>query len=240
LSTSDAALALHANRLLAALPPAECRQLLPELRVVPLRHRAVLHQPRHALPYVYFPIAGVISMLAVTADAGEIEVGLVGSEGMAGLPAFLGAKTAPMQYLVPVPGQALRLPSEFLRERAYAGGPLHRLLLRYTNVLFTELSQSVACNSLHTVAQRCSRWLLMTQLRAGADEFPLTHDFLATILGVRRASVSEVARALQESGLIRYARGRLAVLDHKGLAATACECFRNGQEEMERLDYLCE
>src|SRR5207302_934701 len=139
------------------------------------------------------------------------------------------------QYVVQMPGQALRMRSEVFRARAGAEGPFNRLLRRYTNVFLTQLAQSVACNSLHTVEQRCCRWLLMTHERAGSDEFPLTHKFLAGMLGVRRASVSEVARGLRQEGLIRYGRGLLTVLDREGLAEAACECYRVVQTEFDRL-----
>jgi CRP-like cAMP-binding protein len=221
--------------LLATLHPAWQRRLLPDLELVPLAQKAVLHEPGQPLGHVYFPVSGVISMVAVMATGGRIEVGLVGHEGLAGLPVFLGEETTPSRYVVQVPGQALRMRAQAFRARAAGDGPLHRLLLRYTGAFLTQLAQSVACNGLHSVEQRCCRWLLMTHVRARRDRFPLTHEFLAGMLGVRRASVSEVARGLQRAGLIRYVRGQLAVLDRAGLAAAACECHRVVQSHFDRL-----
>jgi CRP-like cAMP-binding protein len=223
------------NQLLAALPPGESRRLAHDLESVPLTYKAVLHQPGLAIPHVFFPTSGVVSLVTVTADGKRIEDGLVGPEGLIGLPVFLGSDIAMYQAIVLVPGQALRITADAFRTRVNGDGALHRVLLRYTNAFLTEVMQSVACNALHTVKQRCCRWLLMTQVRAGTDDFRITHEFLAGMLSVRRASVSEVAQSLEDAGLIRCGRGYVKILDRRGLGAAACECHHVVQAEFDRM-----
>jgi CRP-like cAMP-binding protein len=159
----------------------------------------------------------------------------VGTEGMAGLPVFLGGQAASAQCIVQVPGQALRMSAHVFRAQVNGDSNLHGLLQRYTHAFLTHLSQSVACNSLHSIEKRCCRWLLMTQRRARADRFPMTHEFLAAMLGVRRASVTEVAQTLQAARLIRYKQGQVTVLDRQGLETSACECYSIVEEEFSRL-----
>jgi CRP-like cAMP-binding protein len=224
-----------ANRLLARLPEADYRRLLPHLHAVPLAFRQVLHRARTAIEHVYFPARGVCSALTVMSDGAAIEVASVGSEGMVGLSAVFGAGTSPNEVIVQVAGEALRVTAEELRDMAAGDGPLRRRLVLYHDAYQAQVSYSVACNGLHQVAQRCCRWLLMTHDRAGSDALPLTHEFLAIMLGVRRASVTEVLRPLQERGLIATGRGQITVLDRAGLEAASCECYRRAREEYDRL-----
>ncbi len=232
---SDAPGRTPANRLLAALPRRAYRRLLPRLEPVSLLFRAVLQEPSRPIPFVYFPSSGVVSVVIPPDGVGDgVEVGLVGREGVIGLPVFLGADSTPARWVVQVPGEALRTPAEEFRAHA-ARRPLHDLLLLYANAFLAQVSQSVACNALHPVEERLCRWLLTVHTRVDSDVFPLTHEFLGAMLGVRRASVTEAARGLQEAGLIRYGRGRLEVLDRAGLESAACGCHRAAQAELDRL-----
>jgi CRP-like cAMP-binding protein len=224
-----------ANRLLAALPPAEYRRLLPRLEAVGLPFRQVLYPPGGPIDHVYFPSRGVVSVVAVMADRRTIEVGLVGREGVVGAGAILGDPTSPYKVLVQVEGDGVRIGTEDFRAAAGPGGPLHRLLARYHAAFLTQVSQSVACNGLHPVARRCCKWLLMTQDRMGAESFGLTHEFLGKMLGVRRASVTDVLRPLEADGLVGHTRGRVTVRDRAGLEAAACECYRFVRDQFDRL-----
>jgi CRP-like cAMP-binding protein len=226
MSLSDA----PANRLLAALPAAEQAALVPHLDLVSVPARTPLYEPGEPIRHVYFPVAGVVSLLA-----GDIEAGVVGPEGMVGLPVFLGIEHSPGPCLVQIPLQAMRMAADDFRSRVAPDSALHELLLRYTHFLLCQVSQSLACCSAHEVQQRLCRWLLMVHDRAGTDQFPLTQEFMASMLGVRRASVSEVAARLQERGLIRYSCGQVSVLDRAGLEETSCECFRLLRAECERV-----
>jgi CRP-like cAMP-binding protein len=223
------------NQLLARLPPKEYQRLLPRLELVPLALKHVLYEARSSIDYAYFPVRGVMSALTVMEDGRAIEVATIGDEGMVGLPLLVGAKTTANRVIVQVPGEALRMAEDVLREEAGRDGPLRRVLVLYHTAFLAQVSQAVACNGLHSVHQRCCRWLLMTQDRAHSDVFPMTHEFLAEMLGVRRSSVSEVLEPLKEQGLIRYSRGKLTVLDREGLKAGSCECYRTINEEFGRL-----
>jgi CRP-like cAMP-binding protein len=223
------------NQLLARLPPEDYKRLLPRLELLPLELKYVLYEARTPIRHAYFPSRGVVSALTVMEDGRAIEVATVGNEGMVGLPLLVGAKTAANRVIVQVPGEALRLGQDVLREEVSRDSALRRLLILYHTAFLAQVSQAVACNGLHSVHQRCCRWLLMTQDRAQADVFPMTHELLAEMLGVRRSSVSEVLEPLQEQGLIRYSRGKFTVLDRAGLKAGCCECYRRVNEEFERL-----
>jgi CRP-like cAMP-binding protein len=164
-----------------------------------------------------------------------VEVGTIGKEGMDGLPVFLGAQTAPLTSFCQVPGDAARMTADAFRSEVGPGDRLHELLRRFTEATLVFAAQSSACNRLHPVEQRCSRWILHTHDRVGRDEYSLTQEFLAQMLGVRRASVSEVASSFQEEGLISYRRGNLRILDRSGLEAVTCECHSVITKEFERL-----
>lgn len=214
------------NRLLAALPEPVYRGCLAAGGPVYLEQHQPLIEQGQPITAVYFPYGAVASLLIPMADGSAVEAATVGNEGMVGLPVFLGAGSLPMTAVTQVPGRALRLGVAVFRERLTAAdGPLHAVLARYAQTMFTQLAQNVACNRLHRVEQRCARWLLMTADRVDRNEFPLTQEFLAEMLGVRRASVSETASRLAQRGLIRYARGVITILDRAGLEQASCECY---------------
>jgi CRP-like cAMP-binding protein len=214
------------NRLLGTLPRREYQALLPFLAEEELEHAAVLYEPGEAIRFVYFLESGLVSLVAVMRNGALAEAGIVGREGMVGLPVFLGAGASPFRAVVQVPGTAWRMEADAFRDHVKRRRTLGAALHRYTQAFLTHLGQSSACNSHHSVEQRCCRWLLLAQERLGTREIPLTHEFLAAMLGVRRTGVTEVAGNLQRAGLIRYRRGRVEVLDREGLEAASCECFR--------------
>lgn len=223
------------NRLLAALPLAEYEQLQPDLEPVTLGLKQILYNSREAIEFVYFPNSGVISMVNFTEEGQSVEVGTVGNEGMAGLPIFWGTQDIPGQAFSQIPGEALRMSAAAFRQGVRPEGTLYRLLQRYTQALFNMVAQNATCNRLHSIEERCCRWLLMTQDRVGADSFPMTQDFMAQMLGVRRAGVSVVAATLQKTGFIRYSRGKITIVNRSGLEDITCECYRVINEEFERL-----
>lgn len=223
------------NRLLAALPPDEMHHLMPHLELMDMPLKYSFYTPNEPITHVYFITAGVASLLMVGENGEAVEVGTVGHEGMVGLPAFLGADSTPGLAFMQVPGTALRLPVEVFRREATIGTRLHALLQRYTQAMIVQMAQGMACNRMHTIEQRAARWLLMTQDRVGDATFPLTQEFLAQMLGVRRAGVSEVASTLQEEGLIRYSRGVITVLERAKLEARACVCYRIIEDEYDRV-----
>jgi CRP-like cAMP-binding protein len=223
------------NGLLARLPKKEFQRLLPRLQAVSLHLKHVLYQPRSAIDYAYFPIGGIVCQVAVMENGRSIELATIGNEGMVGLPVCFGVGESTARVVVQVGGLALRIQAGALREETRRDSLLRRLLLLYNVAFFKQVSQSVACNGLHTVRQRCCRWLLKSHDRTQSDELPLTHEFLAQMLGVQRSSLSEVLRPLQEEGLLRYGRGRMVILDRGGLEAAACECYRAVKEEFDRL-----
>jgi CRP-like cAMP-binding protein len=223
------------NRLLAALPKDEYARLLPRLVKVSLPLKDILHEANGPIPHVYFPLDGVVSLVIFTGGSLPVEVGSVGNEGLVGIPVFLGTDRSPARAIAQVPGAALRMEAEAFREEMRRAGPLPDLVRRYTQAIFTEISQSTVCNHLHSVEKRMCRWLLRTHDRVGADDFPLTQEFLAQMLAVRRPTVTAVAGVLQKAGLITYHRGRMTLLDRKGLEAASCECYRAVRKEFDRL-----
>jgi CRP-like cAMP-binding protein len=224
-----------ANRLLAALPPREYARLAPSLELVTLPFKAVLYEPGHVVADIHFPLSGAVSVISPADGRPDgIAVGVVGREGVAGLPVFLGVKSAFFRGVVQLPGQSLRMRAAEFNRRVRRGGTLHDLLLRFTHAFLIQVSRTVACNSLCPVEKRLCRWLLAVHDRAEGHQFPLTHEFLAGMLGVRRASVSDAARKLRDAGLIRYGAGRLTVLDRGGLESAACGCYRVVQDEARR------
>jgi CRP-like cAMP-binding protein len=223
------------NRILAALPRVDFERLRSALSVVTLEQKHSLWEPGQPIEVVYFPLDFVASILAVTKEGLQVEVGTVGNEGLVGLPVFLGAKTSPGRAFVQVPGQGERLDvSVFLRE-ALREGKLRDILHRYTLSFMTQVSQSFACNRAHPAPQRLARWLLVVRDRVGRNEFPLTHQFMGQMLAVRRATVTVTAGALQRARLISYRRGVITIRDGPGLEQIACECYWIVREEFERL-----
>jgi CRP-like cAMP-binding protein len=223
------------NRLLAALPQEEYERLLPKLEPVTLSLRQILYEPGEPIKYVYFPNNAVGSLLNLMQDGQTIEAATVGKEGMIGVPLLLGTNQIALQALIQIPGNGLRMKADVFQTEVYWGCPLHTLLLRYTQALMSQISQTAACNCLHKVERRFCRWLLMTQDRVDSNSFPLTHEFLSYMLGVRRSSVSEVAATFQSSGLINYHHGQMTIRDRQGLEASSCECYQNFNQEFKRL-----
>jgi len=222
------------NWLLAALPRAERARLGAKLEPVYLPLRQPVYDADAPIPHVYFPTNCVLSLVA-DVDGEVVEVGTVGNEGMAGLPVFLGTTTFPGKCFAQVPGDALRMRADALQDEVKGGGALHDRLLKYTHYLLAQATQSAACNRLHSAEERLCRWLLMTRDRVGGDQFPLTQEFMAQMLGVRRATVSLTASALQHAGLIKYSRGKLTVLNREGLEGASCGCYAVVKKELERL-----
>ncbi|HEX8354995.1 MAG TPA: Crp/Fnr family transcriptional regulator [Pyrinomonadaceae bacterium] len=217
---------LTRNHLLAALPREEYGRLLPHLESVPLPFMEVLYEGGETIRHVYFPDDGLISLLVVMEDETVREIGIIGNEGVLGIALALGMKTTTTRALVQLPGTAIRMKAGALRDELGRGGALPGVLRRYAHTLFTQVSQSAACVSSHAVDKRLSRWLLMTHDHAPGDEFEMKHEFLATMLGVTRSVVTRAAGRFQEAEMIRYTRGRVTVLDRRGLEAAACECYK--------------
>ena len=222
------------NRLLVALPSDDYDRLLPHLEKVSLPLRDILYEAHGPITHVYFPLSGVVSL--VIEDSGStLEVGIIGNEGMVGTPVFLGSERSPTRAIAQIPGEALRMEAKVFQKEMRRGGPLHGLVQRYTQTMINQISQSIVCNHRHSVEKRMCRWLLMSHDRVGADEFPLTHEFLAQMLGVCRPTVTAVAGSLQKTGLIIYHRGRITVLHRKGLETASCECYAVVANELDRL-----
>jgi CRP-like cAMP-binding protein len=226
---------LSKNQLLARLPPSEYERLTPELKAVRHPAKHILYRAYGPIDYVYFPIDGVISAMTIMDDGSAIEVATIGNEGIAGLSASFGSKTSPYEVMVQVEGDAMRMSVDVLKRETDKDGPLQKILSIYNVALQTQIGYSVACNGLHTIEKRCCRWLLTAQDRIDSDVLPLTHEFLSIMLGVRRASITEVLRPLQEQGLIDNGRGKIHIVDRKGLEASCCECYRRTKEEFVRL-----
>ena len=220
--------------MLSRLPPEELARLRPHLEIVQFEQRQLLFDAGQPIRSVYFPETTVVSLVNMLESGSTVEVGTAGREGMAGLPVFLGADVSSVRAFAQVPGLASRLDARTFLEVA-AKGTLQRLMLRYTDAFLTQVAQTAACNASHVVEERCARWLLMTHDRLDGDELPLTHEFLAFMLGVRRAGVTLALRALRDRGLIRYTRGRVTVVDRAGLERASCECYRSVRAHYERL-----
>jgi len=223
------------NRLLGALPPSELALLTPYLERVWLEQRAQLFAPEQPIVHVYFPDTAVISLVSRLGDGRSVEVGTAGSEGMAGLSLFLAEDTSSFEAFAQIAGTAHRMDAKEFVRLAATSEALHRMLLRYTQAFLTQVAQTAACNGAHLVEERCARWLLMTSDRVDGDEFALTHEFLAFMLGVRRAGVTVTMRALQDAGIIAYGRGRIGIVDRAALEAVSCECYRVVRDHFERL-----
>jgi CRP-like cAMP-binding protein len=213
------------NCILAALPRAEYRRCAPSLERVPLELRQLLFDVDEPIAHVYFCESAVVSVVSIMSDGTAVETATVGNEGMVGLPVFHGVDRTAAQAFCQIPGEALRMTTSAFQAELRHQGALGMLLGRYAEAMFTQVAQSSACNRVHPMRERCARWLLTTHDRVGGDEFPLTHRFLAQMLGVRRATVTEAAGSLQEAGLIEYRMGRVLVLDRLGLETASCECY---------------
>ena len=226
---------LTGSRLLVGLPEAEAAGLRAAAERVRPRMRQELYAQGGTMTHAYFPQGGVFSLLLDTAGAGTVEILTVGNEGVLGLDAVLGAAHSPTRAICQIAGWALRVPMPALREAAPPGGVLYGRLVRYAQARTTSLARSAACNRLHSALQRYARWVLTTQDRVGTDEFPITQEFLAQMLGVTRPTISQVGQELQAAGLVHHAQGRLTVDDRAGLEGVACDCYaavRTAYEEL--------
>jgi CRP-like cAMP-binding protein len=223
------------NRLLAALPPDAFAELAPALDPVELAFGQTLHEPGQAIRAVHFPEGGMVSMIAPLEDGHSVEVGIVGREGLVGLPVLLGADRTSTEAMVQMEGAALHIGAAELRAAFERSATLRSLLLRYAQAFHAQVAQTAACNGRHPVHARLARWLLMAHDRAGADEFPATHEFLSMMLGTGRPGVSVAAAVLQKAGAIGYTHGRMRVLDRAGLEAASCECYGTVREQFEYL-----
>lgn len=213
------------NLLLSMLPEEDYRSLLPHLEWLPTPLRFVVYEREKPIEYAYFPLSGAHSILTIMEDGAAIEVGTVGNEGFSTVDLLTGGDIATETTICQVPGETLRMPAKKFKEAIAGDTPLRRITLRYLQAYLSQVSQSVACNRLHSLEQRFARWILMSHDRASGDEFQMTQEFLADMLGVYRPSVSLVARTYQQAGLIKYNRGRITILDRAGLEDACCECY---------------
>jgi CRP-like cAMP-binding protein len=223
------------NLLLAALPATVYQQLRPRLELVEMELGHSLYESGGQLEYVYFPITGIVSLLYVTAGGNSAELAVVGCEGMIGVSLFMGGETTPNRAVVQSACRAYRLPVQALKAGFAEGGALQVILLKYTQALITQISQTAVCNLHHTVDQQLCRWLLLSLDRLSKNELHMTQELIANMLGVRRQGVTEAAGKLEKAGLIRYSRGLITVLDRPGLEKRVCECYEVVKRETDRL-----
>lgn len=223
------------NQILAALPENEYQRLAPYLQLVSLPIEKVILNPNEPIKEVYFPQQAMISLVSIMLDGSTTEIGLVGNEGMVGLTAILGGLSTTSRSVVQISGTAVKLPVNILVQEFNRGEKLHKLLLLYTQAFLTQVSQSAACNRQHTIEERLARWLLSVQDCVLDNELPLTQEFIANMLGIRRSGVTVAAGILQQAGIIKYTRGKITILNQEALEATSCECYRLVQNEFIRL-----
>jgi CRP-like cAMP-binding protein len=223
------------NHLLAALPAAEFERLSPHLELVPMPLGEALCESGARLDYVYFPTTSIVSLLYVLEDGASAEIAVVGNEGILGISLFMGGETTPSRAVVQSAGYGYRLAAQHLKHEFNRGGPVLHLLLRYTQALITQMTQTAVCNRHHSVEQQLCRWLLLSLDRLSTNSLAMTQELIADMLGVRREGVTEAAGKLQRQGLIRYSRGHIDVLDRPGLEQAVCECYAVVKAEFDRL-----
>lgn len=223
------------NQLLAALPEEARSRLAPHLEPVALRLGEVIQEAGARAGYIYFPVSGIISLLYVMQDGASGEIAIVGNEGLVGFPLLMGGGRTSSRAIVQIAGAASRIAARYAREEFDRAGAFQNILLRYAQALLTQMGQTAVCNRHHSVEQQLCRWLLMSLDRLPSNELQMTHELIANMLGVRREGVTEAAGALQRAGIIRYARGRIEVLDRPRLERTACECYEVVKKEFARL-----
>jgi CRP-like cAMP-binding protein len=223
------------NRLLAALSPEDLDPLRAHLEPVPLPQKRTLFAPNTPIDHIYFPQEGMVSLVQPLENGAMIEVGMIGNEGLVGAPVVLGTDSSPLEAMVQIPGSALRMHANALREEVDRCAALLRVLLRYVQALHIQVSLTAACNGRHTVPERLARWLLTAHDRASSDQLPLSHEFLSLMLGVRRAGVTVALGTLRAAGLIRNTHGQVNIIDRPSLEAASCECYRTVRNEYERL-----
>ena len=223
------------NHLLAALPEAEWQRWLPHLEPVELPLGKVLYESGSTLTHVYFPTTAIVSLLYVLESGASAEIAVAGNEGIVGVSLFMGGGSTPSRAVVQSAGEGFMLSSELMKKEFERAGPVMHLLLRYTQALITQMSQTAVCNRHHSLDQQLCRWLLLSMDRLPGDELVMTQELIANMLGVRREGVTEGAMKLQKAGLIRYARGHITVLDRPGLEQRTCECYAVVKKEYDRL-----
>jgi CRP-like cAMP-binding protein len=223
------------NHLLAGLPAADYERLSPHLELVHMPLGEVLYESGGRLQHVYFPTTSIVSLLYVMADGASAEIAVVGNEGVLGISLFMGGETTPSRAVVQSAGYGYRLKSQLLKQEFKRAGPMMHLLLRYTQALITQMSQTAVCNRHHSVEQQLCRWLLLSLDRLASFELTMTQELIANMLGVRREGVTEAAGKLRHAGVIRYNRGRITVLDRPRLEEEVCECYSVVKKEFDRL-----
>ena len=226
------------NHLLAALPAADFERLVAHLELVPLPLGEILYEPGARMRHVYFPTTSIVSLHYVMESGASAETAGVGNEGIVGVSLFMGGDSTPSSAVVQTAGHAYRLESRLLKDEFGRGGPLQSLLLRYTQALITQMTQTAACNRHHSIEQQLCRWLLLTLDRVSSRELTMTQELVASMLGVRRGGITEAAGNLQRAGVIKLRRGHISVVDRSGLETRACECYAVVKKELSRL--LCD
>ena len=225
----------HQNHLLGALPADDYRRIASDLELKPMGLGDVLYESGAKLRYVYFPTTCIISLLYVMEDGASAEIAIVGNEGILGISLFMGGNTTPSRAIVQSAGHAFRLRADLLRDEFERYGPTMHLLLRYTQALITQMAQTAVCNRHHSVDQQLCRWLLLSLDRLGSNELSMTQELIANMLGVRREGVTEAAGKLQKAGLIKHQRGKITVLNRRGVEKRCCECYQVVKTEFDRL-----
>ena len=223
------------NFLLASLPDVEFERVQTHLELTPLKLGRVLYESGDRLDYVYFPTTAIISLLYIMENGSTAEIGVVGNDGILGIALFMGGDTTPNRAVVQSAGEAFKMKASDLRDEFTLGGVFHNLLLRYTQALITQISQTAVCNRLHSVEQQLGRWLLLSHDRLSNDTLVMTHDLISNMLGVRREGVTMAARKLAARKLIKNVRGSITILDRQGLEQAACECYEVVNNEYNRL-----
>ena len=223
------------NHLLAALPAAEWQRWLPQLQSVEMPLGQVLYESGSNIKHVYFPTTSIVSLLYVMENGASAEIAVVGNEGIVGISLFMGGESTPSRAVVQSAGHGFRLDAQTMKDEFNRAGPVLHLLLRYTQALITQMSQTAVCNRHHSLDQQLCRWLLLSLDRLQGTDLVMTQELIANMLGVRREGVTEAAHTLQQVGLIRYARGHITVLDRKGLEERVCECYGVVKKEYDRL-----
>ena len=223
------------NRLLASLPADVWKRWLPQLELVDMPLGGVLYESGAVLSHVYFPTTSIVSLLYVMENGASAEIAVVGNDGLVGISLFMGGGSTPSRAVVQSAGKGFRMKAAVLKREFDQAGPVMHLLLRYTQALITQMSQTAVCNRHHSLDQQLCRWLLLSLDRLDGDELLMTQELIANMLGVRREGVTEGALKLQEAGLIKYSRGRIRVLDRRGLESRTCECYAVVKKEYDRL-----
>jgi CRP-like cAMP-binding protein len=226
---------LRENRLLAALPEEDLRRWAEHLELIDMPLADVLYESGETLNHVYFPTTAIVSLLYVMEDGSSAEIAVAGREAVIGISLFMGGESTPSRAVVQSAGKAFRMKAEYLKNQFSKHGPVLHLLLRYTQALITQMSQTAVCNRHHSIDQQLCRWLLLSLDRLQGDELVMTQELIANMLGVRREGVTEAALKLQAAGVIRYSRGRITVIDRPALEKLSCECYAVVKREYDRL-----